>query len=312
MHSIVNTQLYSADGRETDDQIVAIYLSAFERSRYTYRNYKRSLDLFRRFIGDKRLSHVTWRDIEAFKLALNRGALGGSGKPKSNATIAMFVSALRSFYKWGSDANIGIFRINPTSCIRSPKVSVTSRNHYLTKDELAKLLSQLRSRSFRDYLIGLTLVILGLRVSELVQIRKSDFHKDPTGASTWLAVRKGKGDKMREVKVPEALWQQLRAYMEEYASEADAPLFPLTERQVERVIRRAREDAQLEKPVTPHWLRHTSATMALLYGASLQQVQDSLGHVQINTTQRYLHTVDFMKKAAPDFVEDGLLDIMQG
>jgi len=312
MHSIVNTQVYCADGRESDDQIVAIYLSAFERSRYTYRNYKRSLDLFRRFIGDKRLSHVTWRDIEAFKLALNRGALGGSGKPKSNATIAMFVSALRSFYKWGSDANIGIFRINPTSCIRSPKVSVTSRNHYLTKDELSRLLSQLRKRSLRDYVIGLTLVILGLRVSELVHIRKADFHKDPTGAHTWLTVRKGKGDKMREVKVPEALWQQLREYIEVCAAEANAPLFPLTERQVERVIRRAREDAQLEKPVTPHWLRHTSATMALLYGASLQQVQDSLGHVQINTTQRYLHTVDFMKKAAPDFVEDGLLDIMQG
>lgn len=295
----------------SDDQIIAMYLSAHDRSPYTYRNYKNAIGQFRLFIGMKRLRDVTWRDVEAFKLGLYRGVCGGSGKPKSSATIAGYIAPLRSLYKWGSDANIGLFPGNPTSCIRSPKVDVTSKNHYLTKDELTELLAQLKKISFRDYLLGLTLVMLGLRVSEVVQIKTGDFHKDPAGISTWLTVVKGKGGKSREVKVPPVLGQLLQKYMDkEGKTMLDARVFPLTGRQVERIIQRARENARLKKKVTPHWLRHTNATMALLFGASIQQVQDHLGHAQINTTQRYLHTVDLLKKAASDFVEDGIIDII--
>ncbi len=311
----MNKQIVSYDRSEetqfSDDQIIAMYLSAHDRSPYTYRNYNYAIEQFRMFIGMKRLRDATWREVEAFKIALYKGVCGGSGKPKSPATVAGYIAPLRSLYKWGSDANIGLFPGNPTSCIRSPKVDITSKNHYLTKDELAELLMQLKKMGFRDYLLGLTLVMLGLRVSEVVQIKGEDFHKDPAGISTWLTVVKGKGGKSREVKVPAILGQLLQKHMnEERNMMQDGRVFPLTDRQVERIIQRARENARLTKKVTPHWLRHTHATMALLFGASIQQVQDHLGHVQINTTQRYLHTVDLVKKAASDYVEDGIIDII--
>uniref|UniRef100_UPI00384A7E78 tyrosine-type recombinase/integrase n=1 Tax=Effusibacillus dendaii TaxID=2743772 RepID=UPI00384A7E78 len=94
------------------------------------------------------------------------------------------------------------------------------------------------------------------------------------------------------------------------SQDPDQRIFPLTVRQVERIIQKAREQSNIQKKVSPHWLRHTNATLALLHGASLQQVQETLGHAQITTTQRYLHTVEQMKKAAPDFVEDYLKDIL--
>jgi len=303
----------------SDDQIVEMFLSICCRSPYTYRNYKKAIEGFRQFISFKPLGQVSWREIEAYKIGLMKGYCSMTGKPLSPATVAGLIAPLRSLYKWGSDPNIGVFPHNPTSSVRLPKIPLNSKNHFLTKQEVSKLLEVLKSQGLRDYLIGLTLILLGLRVSELVSIRKSHFHTDPSGNSVWLTVVNGKGGKQRDVKVPKLLWELMTQYIHERSaaakrtgySESGELLFPLSVRQVERIIQNARKKSRIEKKVTPHWLRHTNATLALLNGASLQQVQENLGHSHINTTQRYLHTVEQIKKAAPDYVEESLRDYLQ-
>ncbi len=295
----------------TDEQIVNMFLTTCSRSPYTTRNYRNAIAKFRRFIGDKSLRDVTWREIEVYKIGLLEGLLNPANKPQAPATVAIHIAPLRSLYKWGSDPNIGMFQHNPTSCIRIPKIPVNSKNHYLTKSEVLRLFEQLKQQGLRDYVIGATLVLLGIRVSELISIRWSHFHTDPEGASMWLTIC-GKGDKEREVKVPHMLWTLLQAYGATRPGQTgpDDKLFPLSVRMVEKIIKKAREQCGLEKKATPHWLRHTNATLALLRGASLQQVQESLGHTHINTTQRYLHTVQQIKKAAPDYVEDCFKDTL--
>lgn len=299
-------------GEYTDEQIIQMFLSTSVRSSYTIRNYLRAIELFRRFLSYKPLSEVTWQEVEVYKIGLMNGFCSIEKKPLAPATVASFIAPLRSLYKWGSDPNIRLFPLNPTSCVRTPNIQVTSRSHFLTKREVGRFLEQLRQRSFRDYLIGLMLVLLGLRVSELTGLKWGHFSQDVAESSVWLTVHDGKGGKQRNVKVPERLWQQLIEYGATRARNrsAEQRLFPLSVRQVERIVRDASDRCQLGKNLTPHWLRHTSATLALLFGATLQQVQENLGHSHINTTQRYLHTVEQLKKAAPDFVHDGLKEFL--
>lgn len=298
-----------------DDSVIEIFLSMFERSPHTQKNYRRAIMQFRAYIGDTPLREVSWRTLEAYKLGLSRGSASRTGKPLAPASVAALIAPLKSLYKWGGDPNIGLFPRNPTSSVKLPPVKVTSSHHYLTRGEITSLLSALKNQNRRNYLIGLCLITLGLRVSELTSIKYSHFRYDQTETGVWLTVVAGKGGKDRHVKVPPVLWRQLSEYLTVRSLSAtghpehkDIRLFPMTTRQVERVIKKAAQALPGKSP-TPHWLRHTSATLALLKGASLQQVQETLGHTHINTTQRYLHTVEQIKKSATDFIEESLQEL---
>ncbi|MFC4597328.1 tyrosine-type recombinase/integrase [Cohnella hongkongensis] len=297
-----------------EERMIHSFLAGYHRPN-TIRNYERALRLFRSFIGTTPLSEATWHDMERYKTALLRGTF--TSKPLTASTIASLIAPLRSFYRWGSNANIALFAHNPASSIRLPKVQVTSGHHFLTQRELVRLLTHLSSKNVREWMMVLYMVILGLRVSELVQMKWSDFVSDPLESGAWLTVANGKGGKTRQVKMPEALWKLhndpsvQRSLQGDSYVDRHSRIFPITIRQVERIVSRASKECGIAKPVTPHWLRHTNATMALLNGASLQQVQQTLGHVQINTTQRYLHTVELMKKTAPDFVAESMHNVLK-
>ncbi len=298
------------DMKDNDSRIIRMFLSSCNLSTNTVRNYLRAIDRFRAFVAYKPLSKVSWREIEAFKACLIAGGYSYSELPLAPASVAAYIAPLKSLYKWGSDANIALFPHNPTTSVRLPAVPVTSKRRYLTKSEVGKLLLSLKKQGIRNYLIGLSLVMLGTRVSELVSITTADFYPDPEDRGIWLSVKHSKGGKDREIKVPSELWELFKSYIGSYVQNAGASqerrLFPLSTRQVERIISDAGKRSSIRKRPSPHWLRHTNATLALLNGASLQQVQETLGHSHINTTQRYMHTVEQIKKAAPDFVQDCL------
>ena len=65
-----------------------------------------------------------------------------------------------------------------------------------------------------------------------------------------------------------------------------------------RWVRAAAQEAKLDKPLSPHWLRHTFGTLAALGDASVFAIQESMGHSQITTSQRYIHWARGLSKSA--------------
>ena len=98
----------------------------------------------------------------------------------------------------------------------------------------------------------------------------------------------GKGGKVRQVLLPEVVSRSLLSLRGDAG--ANDPVFAsrkggsLTERAVNGMVKRAAAKAGINAPVSPHWLRHAHGSHAIDRGASLPEVQSTLGHGNIATT----------------------------
>lgn len=132
-----------------------------------------------------------------------------------------------------------------------------------------------------------TLGDTGLRVSELCGLTP--------GNILWQqkAFRvKGKGGpfgKKSKARVA-PFSNRVRALMEPYFALHDN--FPIGERRVQKLVKEVANRARVSKPVTPHVLRHTFATLFLQKGGSLAALSRILGHDRLETTAIYLNLTD--------------------
>ncbi|MFN2350912.1 MAG: site-specific tyrosine recombinase XerD [Kiritimatiellia bacterium] len=147
----------------------------------------------------------------------------------------------------------------------------------------------------RDRTLLETFYATGLRVSELCGLRLTDLHFD----AGFLRCR-GKGQKERVVPFSENCSRLLREYLDEVRpmilkGKSVGEVFvsqrgrSLSRKTVWRMVRRYARLAGIDKPVTPHTLRHSFATHLLYNGAPLRVIQEMLGHADIATTQIYTH-----------------------
>ena len=135
----------------------------------------------------------------------------------------------------------------------------------------------------------------GLRVSEAAALGLEDIRFD----SGYLRCR-GKGGKVRVI----PFGGQARARLETYLAEA-RPLFAggaegarvfltyrgrgFSRQGIWKLIKTYARRAGIDKPVSPHTLRHSFASHLLANGAPLRVIQELLGHADIATTQVYTH-----------------------
>lgn len=176
-------------------------------------------------------------------------------------------------------------------------------------DELLVVTGTLQSkkRGFRNYLIGLLLCDSGLRVSEVVSLKRYDllFNNEPVKSITVLTKKK-KVDTERIIplssriqtaigKIRDICWPKTGPFEGHFAFYSVCSDRAMTTRQVERIIHNAGASA-LNMDIHPHTLRHTFATR-LMRTTNIRTVQELLGHSHLSSTQVYTHP-DFQDLSA--------------
>jgi integrase/recombinase XerD len=140
----------------------------------------------------------------------------------------------------------------------------------------------------RDLVMLITGSLTGMRVSELCKIRIEDL--DLAGQVS--SVKHGKGDKDRNIPIADKLLPLLKSWIGDrqqgFVFEG-RPGRPLSRRTFHERLAALAKRAGIIKKVYPHLLRHTFATMLLDTGTHLHEVQQLLGHANIQTTAIYLH-----------------------
>jgi integrase/recombinase XerD len=199
----------------------------------------------------------------------------------SRSWLVQVIAALRFLYRETLDRPTMVPRLRyPRSKRRQPVV--------LSREEVARLLEAIRNVKHRT--VAMTLYGAGLRVSEALGLTL----KDIDSARMVITVRRGKGDKDRQVVLSEVLLDQLRSYWRAYRPcrwlfPGQDPRRPLVGRTVQRAVKQGARGAGITKAVTPHVLRHSFATHLLESGTDLRVIQALLGHRSLRTTQIYTH-----------------------
>jgi integrase/recombinase XerD len=180
---------------------------------------------------------------------------------------------------------------------------------YLTAEEIDALLAAPDRTTWigrRDRALLLVAIQTGLRVSELIGLRRDDII---LGAGAHVRCE-GKGRKQRFTPLRQEAVAVQAQWLRACPAEPATPAFPsgrggpLSRDAVERLVARHQRTAEgccpslKRKRVTPHVLRHTAAMQLLQHGIDRSVIALWLGHESVETTQMYLHVDLRLKEAA--------------
>jgi integrase/recombinase XerD len=213
-------------------------------------------------------------------------------KGRASTTLARMLASIRAFHDF-------LFREkrvdhDPTSHIESPK---TERKlpSILSQSEVDRLLTATPLTSpfgLRDKAMLELLYATGIRVSELTQLDIDDVHL----AMGYIRCL-GNGSKERVIPIGTMATDALRSYLNGRQAllkkHDDDALFlnhhgnRLSRQGFWKILKRLSKEANIDKHLTPHTLRHSFATHLLENGADLRSVQEMMGHADISTTQIY-------------------------
>lgn len=265
-------------------------------SEYTIIGYEADLKEFERFYKGLD-SELDWSNIEADVVRQWEVSIMERGNKASS--VGRRLSALRTFYRFLMRRKM--VSKDPAHLVRAPKKEQVLPG-YIREEEMNRLLDgdyfEDSFRGVRDRAMILMFYTTGVRLSELTNMRLSDFDI----GQMQLKVT-GKRNKQRLIPFGAELSECMQEYLEQrrvFCSQNHfvTEFFFLDERKggrmdsvnVRELVKKYLSLVTTQKKRTPHVLRHSFATSMLNHHADLQSVKELLGHEKLSTTEVYTHT----------------------
>ena len=290
-------------------------------SPHTVRAYENDVTQYLAFIAGetgKKMSQLGPADLDTNSVRAHLASLNAAGKARSS--VARKLSAVKTFVQYLRREEV--IDHEPTAMAVAPK-----RDHtipvFLSEPEITRLIDTPNTGDplgRRDRAILELFYASGLRLSELVAVDTDDLN-----LSGRMVRVMGKGRKERLLPFNQSAAAALRAWLNDRAvllaptrlkaagrrpKALGDPLFinyrgtRLTDRSVDRLLRKYVALCSTRMGISPHALRHSFATHLLQRGADLRAIQELLGHAALSTTQRYTHVnasqlIDVYRKSHP-------------
>ena len=282
-------------------------------SRHTVLSYRDTLILLLRFVAASKHRNPATLDLEAISPEIVLAFLNYLEQERHNKTSSRNVrlAAIHAFFRYV--ATHAPERMEQAQRILGIpfKRTRTGTIDYLEEDEIRAVLECIdRSTSHgrRNYALLAVLFNTGARAQEIVDLNACDLQLDPPPQVTLF----GKGRKRRIC----PLWPQTAQVLKQFAEAAqldmrsNTPLFRnqrgqrLTRFGLGYILSKCIQSSAVKCPslankrLHPHSARHSTAMLLLKSGVALVDISHWLGHVSINTTNRYASADLEMKRQA--------------
>jgi len=290
-----------------DDFLLNLQIN--NRSEETIYNYERDLKVFEDFLNEisvsfEKIDKKILLNYKAYLTSKDRKTpeLNNSIKKLSSFSINRMLSSLRSYLKFLTQIDYKV----PVPPDAIELVSTEKKHPRVAEfEEIVKLI-EAPSKFEKNKIVGLrnramleTLFSTGMRISELVNLRKDKIDK------TGRVFIRGKGKKERFVYLTPRAQKHIKNYLEAQGETNSPYLFvpfrgknvnkkdkKISPNYLEEKVKRYRELLGLNIPISPHSLRHAFATYLAESGANPAAIQILLGHESLDTTTRYVHASD--------------------
>ena len=273
-------------------------------SNNTLQSYKRDITQYESYINEENLQYLKVTKDDIKKYLENLKNIG-----KKTSTISINLASIRSFYQYL--VRTKKIKEDPTEGIQSPKVEKRVPS-VLSSKEVELLLEQPKAvdlKGIRDKAMLEFAYATGMRVTEIINLNLEDVNLKEGYVSCTNA------NKQRNIPLGAISINALKEYIKKarpylIKSEDEKSLFVningkrLTRQGFWKIVKFYKEQAHIDKDITPHVLRHSFATHLLQNGADLKAIQVMLGHSDISSTQVYMQFQDeglknIYKKAHP-------------
>ena len=263
--------------------------------------YRKALKQFFSFLNSRGINHPKREDIISFKKDLDANG-------KKPATISLYLSAVRRFFSWTESE--GIYP-DITRGIKSPRIDAGHKKDCFSGSQVRDIMNGINRNSLeglRNFAMFGLMAVCGLRTVEISRANIEDL-RNVAGVTCLFIQGKGKSSKSEFVNVPPQVEKAIREYLNARGKVSqEAPLFAscsrrnkgqrLSTRTISGVAKSAMTNAgYISERWTAHSLRHTSITLALMAGNTLDDVKAFARHNSLNTTLVYAHNINRLKSA---------------